>query len=135
MDGWDAAARLSVNRPLGNSALGFVWAGAERNWASDPGQAFWREQLGAGLIKEIGWGLRPQLSVDFASQVNDGPLAPFARQRRDWLLEGSFSIYKRNWNLAGFAPSLALTLTRNRSTLTLYDQKRKRAEIRLTKAF
>jgi hypothetical protein len=37
--------------------------------------------------------------------------------------------------MAGFAPSLSLTVTRNFSTLTLYDEKRLRAEIRLTKAF
>jgi len=135
VDGWDAAARISLNRPVGPSMLGSAWAGVERNWASDPGQAFWREQLGFGILKEIGWGLRPQLSIDFARQVNEGPLAPFGRQRRDWLLEGSFSLYKRDWNLEGFAPSLSLTATRNFSTLTLYDEKRLRGEIRLTKAF
>lgn len=135
VDGWDAAARLSATRPLGPSTLGFAWAGLQRNWANDSGQAFWREQAGLGLLKEIAGGLRPQLSIDFARQVNDGLLAPFASQRRDWLLEGSFSIYKRDWNLKGFAPSLSLTATRNLSTLPLYDQRRLRAEIRVTKAF
>jgi hypothetical protein len=126
---------MSASRPLGPGTLGSAWAGIERNWADDPGQAFWREQLGIGILKEIGWGLRPQLGVDFARQLNDGPLAPFARQRRDWLLEGSFSMYKRDWNLEGFAPSLSVTVTRNLSTLTLYDEKRVRGEIRLAKAF
>jgi hypothetical protein len=135
LDGWDAAARISADRPLGPSILGFAWAGVERSRANDPGQAFWREQLGVGVLKEIGWGLRPQLSIDLARQVNDGALAPFGTRRRDWLVEGSFSIYKRDWNLEGFAPSLSLTATRNFSTLTLYDQKRLRAEIRFTKAF
>ena len=51
------------------------------------------------------------------------------------LLEGAFSIYKRDWNLAGFAPSLRVTMTRNRSTVVLYHEKRFRAEIRLTRAF
>ena len=93
-----------------------------------------RAQLGIGILKEIGWGLRPQLSIDCAREVNDGPLVPFDKQRRDWLLEGSFSVYKRNWNIKGFAPSLSLTVTRNFSTVTLYDEKRVRGEIRLTKA-
>jgi hypothetical protein len=135
VDGWDAAARISFNRPIGPSTLGSAWASIERNWANDPGQAFWREQLGVGILKEIGWGLRPQLSIDFTRQLNDGPLAPFDKQRRDWLLEGRFSLYKRNWNVEGFAPSLTLTVTRNLSTLTLYDQERVRGEIRVTKAF
>jgi hypothetical protein len=128
-------ARIWVNRPLGPSTLGSAWAGIERSKANDPGQAFWRGQLGFGVLKEIGWGLRPQLTVDAARQLNDGPLAPFGKQRRDWLIEGNFSIYKRDWNFQGFAPSLSLTVTRNLSTVTLYDQKRFRGEIRLTKAF
>lgn len=135
VDGWDATAGITADRPLGSSMLGTAWAGVERNWAKDSGQAFWREQVGVGILKEIGWGLRPQLTIDFARQLNDGPLAPFATQRRDWLLEGSLSIYKRDWNFEGFAPSLRLTATRNLSTLTLYDQKRVRAEIRFTRAF
>jgi hypothetical protein len=70
-----------------------------------------------------------------ARQVGDQPLAPFGERRRDWFVQGSFGLYKRNWNVAGFAPSLSFTAARNRSTLSLYDEKRLRAEIRLTKAF
>ena len=135
VDGWDTEARLSANHPLGATTLGFGYAGIQRSWANDPGQAFWREQLGVGVLKEIGWGLRPQLRADFARQVGDAPLAPFGRKRRDWLLQGSFSIYKRDWNMKGFAPSLSVTTTRNLSTLTIYDEKRLRGEIRLTRAF
>ena len=135
VDGWDTEARLSANHPLGATTLGFGYAGIQRSWANDPGQAFWREQLGVGVLKEIGWGLRPQLRADFARQVGDAPLAPFGRRRRDWLLQGSFSIYKRDWNMKGFAPSLSVTTTRNLSTLTIYDEKRLRGEIRLTRAF
>ena len=135
VDGWDAEARVSANRPLGPTTLGFAHAGIERSWADDPGQAFWRERIGVGVLKEVGWGLRPQLSLDVARQVNDGPLAPFGKQRRDWQLQGTVSIYKRDWNIGGFAPSLRLTMSRNRSTLPLYDEKRRRAEFRLTKAF
>lgn len=135
VDGWDGEARVSVNRPFGPAALGFAYAAVERSWAEDPGQAFRRERIGAGVLKEIGWGLRPQLSIDIARQVNDGPLAPFGAQRRDWRLQGSVSIYKRDWNLGGLAPSLRLTVTRSLSSLPLYDEKRRRAEIRLTRAF
>jgi outer membrane protein len=135
IDGRDLEARVSANRPLGPTTLGVASLGVQRNWANDPSQAFRRAQLGIRVLKEIGWGLRPELGVRIARQVHDGRLAPFGKQRRDWLLEGSFSIYKRDWNMAGFAPSLSLTVTRNFSTLTLYDEKRLRAEIRLTKAF
>jgi len=135
VDGWDVEGRASFDRPLGSTTLGFANAAIERNLAKDPGQAFWRGRIGFGALKEIGWGLRPQLSVTVARQTNDGPLAPFGKTRRDWVMEGSVSIYKRDWNVSGFAPSLSLTLTRNRSTLSLYEQKRVRGEFRLTKAF
>ena len=135
VDGWDAEARASVNRPIGRTTLGFVYMGVERNWAKDPGQGFWRESLGIGILKEIGWGLRPRFAVDLARQAGDGPLAPFGTKRRDWLLQSSFSVYKRDWNFRGFAPSLSLTVTRNHSTLSLYQERRVRGEIRLTKAF
>jgi hypothetical protein len=135
LDGWDVEARASVDRPLGPTTLGFANTAIERDVAHDSGQAFWRGRLGLGVIKEIGWGLRPRLSFTVARQVNDGPLAPFGKARRDWLLEGNFSIYKRDWNLRGFAPSFGLTVTRNRSTLSLYEQKRVRGELRLTRAF
>jgi hypothetical protein len=62
-------------------------------------------------------------------------LAPFNTRRTDWLLQGSASIYKRDWNVRGFAPSLSVTVTRNLSTLPLYQQQRVRGEIRLTRAF
>ena len=119
---------MSLSRPIGATTLGFAYAGIQRNWANDRGQAFWRQRIGIGILKEIGWGLRPQITVDLAHQVGDEPLAPFGRKRRDWLLQGSFSIYKRDWNVAGFAPSLSLAVTRNRSTLSLYDEKRLRAQ-------
>ena len=135
VDGWDAEARVLGSRPLGPSALAFAYMGVERNWAIDPGQAFWRAKMGIGMLKEVGWGLRPQLAIDFARQTGDGPLAPFGKGRRDWLLQGTASIYKRNWNVGGFAPSLSLTITRNYSTLLLYQERRVRGEIRLTRAF
>lgn len=135
VDGWDVEMRASANRPIGRTTLGFAYMGVERNGANDSGQAFWRESLGVGILKEIGWGMRPRLSVDLARQKGDGPLAPFGTKRRDWLLQGSFSIYKRDWNFRGFAPSLSLTVTHNHSTLSLYEERRVRGEIRLTKAF
>ncbi|HET7816184.1 MAG TPA: porin family protein [Sphingomicrobium sp.] len=135
VDGWDVQARASASRPLGLTSLGFASAAIERSHASDRGHTYWRGRIGVGILKEIGWGLRPQLRMDLARQLNDGPLSPFGEQRRDWRLESSFSIYKRDWNVQGFAPSLTATLTRNYSTLPLYDERRLRAEARLTRAF
>ena len=134
VDGWDAEARVSASRPLGPTTLASAYVGVERSWAIDSGQAFWRAKMGIGMLKELGWGLRPQLALEFARQAGDGPLAPFGKRRRDWLLEGTASIYKRDWNVGGFAPSLSVTITSNHSTLSLYQERRVRGEIRLTRA-
>ena len=135
VDSWNVEAQASANRPLGRTTLAFAYGGIERNWAGDPGQSYWRAQGGIGILKEIGWGLRPRITLDVARQVGDGPLAPFATKRRDWLLQASFSIYKRDWNVAEFAPSLSVAVTRNNSTVPLYHERRVRGEVRLTKAF
>lgn len=135
LDGWDAEARVSASRPLGRTSLGFAYLSAQRSWANDPGQAFWKARAGVGLLKEISWGLRPQVNLEIARQANDGDLAPFGDRRRDWRFQGSLSIHKRDWSIGGLAPSLSLTITRNASTLPLFDERRRRAEVRLTKAF
>jgi len=135
MDGWDVDAAVSANRALSASALGFAYGSIQRSIANDPGQSNWQGRIGLGVVKEIGWGLRPQLGLEAGGQVNDAPLAPFGTIRKDWRLQASVSIYKRDWNLAGFAPSLRLTWTHNFSTISLYDQQRLRAEFGITKAF
>ena len=135
VDGWDFEARATASRPLGLTTLGFTDAAVTRSAANERGQAYWRVRVGAGVLKEIGWGLRPQLRVDISRQLNDEPLAPFGERRQDLRLEGSFSIYKRDWNVGGFAPSLSATITRNHSSIPIYSERRLRAEVRLTRAF
>lgn len=135
VDGWDIEASLSANRALGPSTLGFAYGSIQRGIAEDSGQSNWQGRIGFGVLKEIGWGLRPQIAVEVGRQVNDAPFALFDRTRRDWRLQASVSIYKRDWNIAGFAPSLRFSYSRTFSTIDLYDQKRLRAEFGIAKAF
>ena len=135
VDGWDLEVNLSANRALGASALGFAYADIQRGIAREPGYSNWQARLGFGALKEFRGGVRPQLSLEVGRQINDAPLLLFGRLRRDWRLQASASIYKRDWNIAGFAPSLRVTWTRNLSTVSLYDQKRLRTEMGIVKAF
>lgn len=135
VDGWDIEAGMSANRALGPSTLGFAYGSVQRGIANDPGQSNWQGRIGLGVLKEIGWGLRPQIALEVGRQINDAPLALLNKTRRDWRLQASAGIYKRDWNIAGFAPSLRLIYTRNFSTVDLYDQKRVRAEFGVAKAF
>jgi outer membrane protein len=135
VDGWDIEAALSANRALDPSTLGFTYVGVQRTIANDPGNSSWQGRLGLGVLKEIGWGLRPQIVFEASHQVNDARLALFGMTRNDWRLQVSASIYKRDWNVAGFAPSLRVTWSRNFSNISLYDQRRLRAEFGIAKAF
>lgn len=135
VDGWDVMASVAGNRALGKSTLGFAFVSLDRTFAQDPGQSSWQGRLGVGILKEIGWGLRPQVNLEIARQVNDAPLVLFNGTRRDWRFQASASIYKRDWNVAGFAPSIRIHWTRNISALPIYDQKRVRAEFGIAKAF
>ncbi len=135
VDGWDLEAGVAVNRELGASTLGLGYGIIQRGVANDPGQSYWSARLGLGAMKELHWGLRPQIAIEVARQVNDQPLLLFGKTRRDWYLRAIFNIYKRDWNIAGFAPSLRVTYTRSSSTITLYDQERLRTEFGITKAF
>jgi len=135
VDGWDVEVAVSANRALSASALGFGYASIQRSIAHDPGNSSWSARVGGGVLKEAVWGLRPQIAFEVGRQVNDAPLAPFGKTRRDWRLQASASIYKRDWNVMGFAPSLRVIWTRSISTISLYDQKRFRAEFGITRAF
>lgn len=135
VDGWDIEAALSANCALDPSTLGFTYAGVQRTIANDPGNSSWQARLGLGVLKEIGWGLRPQIVFEASHQVNDARLALFGKTRNDWRLQVSASIYKRDWSVAGFAPSLRVTWSRNFSNINLYDQRRLRAAFGIAKAF
>ncbi|MBW8783994.1 MAG: DUF560 domain-containing protein [Novosphingobium sp.] len=135
VDGWDIEAGLSANRALSASTLGFAYGSIQRSIANDHGQSNWQARLGVGVLKEIGWGLRPQFGFEVGRQLNDAPLGLFGTTRRDWRLQASASLYKRDWSVAGFAPSIRVIWSRTFSSISLYDQKRLRAEFGITKAF
>jgi len=134
-DAWNIEANLSANRAISASTVGFAYTSLRRSIANEPGYSHWSGRIGIGALKEIGWGLRPQLTLEAGRQVNDERLGVFGATRRDWSLQASASIYKRDWNIAGLAPSLKLSYNRTYSTIALYDQERLRAEFGLTKAF
>lgn len=135
VDGWDYDASVAVNRALTGSMLGLAYLRVQRTTAADPGQSSWQAASGIGLRSEIGLGLRPGLQVEAAHQFNDAELFPFGAVRRDWRIQIDASLSKRDWQVAGLAPSLRISWTRNWSTIRLYDQKRLRLEGTLTKAF
>ena len=136
VDGWDIEASLSANRRAGaiDPRFRLCHPCSARSQAI-PATPTGRAGSGSACSRKLPWGLRPQLSLEAGRQVNDAPLGLFGKARRDWRVQTSASIYKRDWNLLGFAPSVRLTWTRTFSTIALYDQKRLRAEVGVTRAF
>jgi tetratricopeptide (TPR) repeat protein len=135
LDSWNLETGITANRALNASTTGFGYILLRRSTATDDGYSYWNARLGLGVLKEIFWGLRPQVSLEVGRQVNDAPMPLFGRKRSDWTVQASASIYKRDWNIVGFAPTLKLTYNRDFSTIALYDLHRLRAEFGLTKAF
>lgn len=135
VDGWDFEGSIATNRALDRKTVGFAFASLQRSIANDRGHSNWQGRVGFGALREVAWGLRPQVILEVGRQVHDAPLALFGGTRRDWRLQASASIYKRDWSVSGFAPSLRVTWTRNFSSLPIYDQRRLRAEFGIARAF
>jgi len=95
IDAWNFDAYLQANRALSASTLGFGYLSIQRNIAHEPGYSYWSGRLGAGVLKEIFGGLRPQLNLEIGRQLNDSPIPLFARTRRDWSFRALASIYNR----------------------------------------
>ena len=91
--------------------------------------------IGAGFYKEMRHGLtvEGQASARYALFNAENPFTSTTRQ--DTALTGSLTFTKRDWNWAGFAPSLNYTYLRNFSNISLYDYDSHALDFRLTKDF
>jgi outer membrane protein len=90
---------------------------------------------GLGFYKELQHGIslngRSQLRLsNFEDSINW-----FGITRSDQRYIGSLAVTKRDFNFAGFAPSLAYTYTRNVSNVASYDYDSHNIDFRLTKDF
>ena len=91
--------------------------------------------IGFGFYKELPRGFTAQ-GQGTAHLANFYDVNPFALvTRADQNLTGSLTLTKRDWNIAGFAPSLNYTYTRNFSNISLYDFDSHSVDLRLTKDF
>lgn len=120
---------------LRTTATGFErWYGHKRLVTSVGGRLGYDKVIGAK------WSLETSLSVRHNGYAHRSDVD-------GWDVEGAVSAnraldsstlgfaYASIQRIAGFAPSVRLTWSRNHSTISLYDQKRLRAEFGIAKAF
>lgn len=133
-DGRTYSASLSYERALSSRAGIGITLSADRQALRDPGYSAWAGQVTLFGYRE--WG--PVTLVATASYGRlkaDQRLLLFPEARSDRLYRGSVGATFRNWRIGTFAPFVRATYERNRSTLEIYDFRKVRTEIGITRAF
>lgn len=133
-DGRTYSASLSYERALSSRAGAGVTLSVDRQALRDPAYSSWAGQAALFAYRETG----PVTWVASASHgwlKADERLALFPQARSDRLYRGGLGITVRNFRLGSFAPFARATYERNSSTVEIYDYRKVRTEIGLTRAF
>jgi outer membrane protein len=134
LDGWVYDLSFRYER-AGSARHGASFAlSVQRQDAADAGYA-----TASGGLEALYWRQAGQLtlfgSLGLSHLEADSRLLLFARRRTDWLVAGTVGASLSQSLIAGFAPVVRATYTRNSSTLTLYDYSRVRIELSLSHRF
>jgi tetratricopeptide (TPR) repeat protein len=105
-----------------------------RQTARDPGYATISGGITLSSWRDV--GKTTFLVTTGASTLEgDARLFLFPDRRREWLVNSSVSATLRQLSVAGFAPSLRLSLEQNRSSVGLYQYRRAAGDIGIVRAF
>ena len=106
--------------------------GADRQATRSPGYATWQAMLYG--YREIG-PVNLVATLAYGLLEADERLALFREARSDRLYRASLGATFRNFRVGTFAPFLRVTLERNRSNTEIYDYRKLRAELGISRAF
>jgi len=130
-----------------------VWAGGTLRYALDPTSSLWGSlSLGRNVAREtpysyraaeMTFGYSKELPAHFnlearliASRYRYDAAAPlFGLERRDRMEGIEIDVTARDWSVAGFAPKLVLSASRNGSSVPLYDYRRRFVGVGVTREF
>jgi hypothetical protein len=101
---------------------------------SDPYE-YWYWHFGFGVQFEFPWGITAYAQPDVRISPYSGIDPFFLTRRTDRLYAAKLSLYKRDWNYAGFSPVLSLLYTNNVSNIPIYKFHRIQAQLGVTKQF
>ena len=133
-DGRTYSASLSYERALSNRAGAGITLSVDRQALRDPGYSTWAGQVALFVYRETG----PITLVATASHSRlkaDERLLLFPETRTDRLYRASLGATFRNFRIGTFAPFMRATYERNHSTVEIYDYRKVRMEIGVTRAF
>lgn len=134
LDGETYSASLSYERALSSrSGLGVTLA-AERQALRDPGYANWGGQLTVFGYREFG-PVTMVATLAHGRLEADKRILLYPERRSDRLYRASLGATLRNFRIGSFAPFVRATFERNRSSVELYDYRRLRAEVGVTRSF
>lgn len=133
-DGQTYSASLSYERALSNRAGVGVTLSVERQAMRDPGYSIWGGQTTLFGYRELG-PITLIATLSYGRLKADERLLLFPEARSDRLYRASLGATFRNFRISTFAPFVRATYERNRSATEIYDFRKLRTEIGVTRAF
>jgi len=132
--GWAYSGSAIFDRALSNRAGAGFTVGATRRSLRDGGYSTTSGELTGFAYRELG-GTTVTGSLSVGRLLADERLLLFPKKRSEWSLSGTAGATFRQLTVHGFAPTVQLTLERNRSTVEIYDYRRAALEIGIVRAF
>jgi tetratricopeptide (TPR) repeat protein len=133
-DGRGLSARVRYERALSPVLLVAASIGGDRFAARDGAYSTRSWSAGATVYREIG-RMTASAGFEVGRLKADTRLQLLPAAREDRLTRFQFGAVFRHLTFVGFAPMTRLSIERNRSTVELYDYKRIRTEVGISRAF
>ena len=133
-DGRGYSASIGIERALSATTGLAAQASFDRQALKDPGYSTrgWRASLTGW--RDVGRATFTA-SLDYGRLSADERLNLFPDKRRETYSKLSFGTVLRQFTVRGFAPIVRHSFERNKSSIEIYDYKRSRTEIGVTRAF
>jgi len=112
-----------------------LWLGAHYQDAEDNGYANRGARIGGGFSRELAWGVRAGIGVEFARTIYEDVLPEFGIKRSDLSRSFGVTMAKDNWKFYGFTPVFRLVKSGTESNLAMYETDKWRGEFRLARVF
>lgn len=133
---WNTTAEGKLSKIFATDLSGYVEGSVQRNQTADREDLdYWSFLAGAGVYKEMTWGVTTTADLDVSRTLYDGNFPLMSDPRQDWQFDATISLWKRDWNLWGVAPVIEYTFTYNHSNVAFYEYTDNTIDFRLTKQF